>query len=274
MKIAIFFNNYRGLNVLTHLLEKKYDIDVYLSKKNLNLDIIKKIKKKFLIIKKINSRIISLINKKKYDILIVAGWPLIFPDKLIKSSKFGTINLHAGKLPHYRGGSPLNWQIIEGKKNIYISIIKMTKKLDEGPVYISKRISLSTSETINDLHIKVNKAYPLMVDSVIQMINKKVRPKKQNSKFKRYLRQRSDKDGVIIWNEMRDYEVFNFVRAITKPYPGAFYFYKNKKIRLLSCKISKLNKGIHPGEVLKRQKKKFIGCKKGCIEVIKEKVDR
>ena len=129
MKIAIFFNNNRGLKTLNYLIKKKkYIIDIYLTRKNLNSKILNKIKKKFFIIKKIDLKIISKIKKNNYDLLITAGWPLIFPQALIKASKFGTINLHAGKLPTYRGGSPLNWQIIEGNKNIFISIIKMTKK--------------------------------------------------------------------------------------------------------------------------------------------------
>jgi methionyl-tRNA formyltransferase len=275
MKIAIFFNSYRGLNVLNHLIKKKnYTIDVYLSKKNLNSNILKKIKKKYLIIKKLNFKIISKIKKNKYDLLIVAGWPLIFPPELIKAAKYETINLHAGRLPHYRGGSPLNWQIIEGNKDIYISITKMTKKIDAGPIYITKKILLNTKENIKHLHNKVNKIYPYMVENTIQRIIKKVKPKKQKTKFERYLKQRSDKDGKIKWNKMTDYQVFNLVRAITNPYPGAFYIFKRKKIRLLSCKISKIKTFIEPGKILLKSKKKFVGCKKGCIQIIKERTDR
>ena len=272
IKIAIFFNNNRGLSTLNYLIKKKkYIIDIYLSKKNLNSKILKKIKKKFLIIKKINLSIISKIKKKKYDILIVAGWPLIFPQSLIKASKFGTINMHAGKLPNYRGGSPLNWQIIEGKKNIFISIIKMTKKIDTGPVYDSKKILLNSKENIKDLHDKVNKIYPHMVENTIQKILKKIKPKKQNTRYQRYLKQRSDKDGEIKWSQMTNYQIFNLVRATTIPYPGAFYFFKGKKIRLYKCKIKKLKSILKPGEIIIKSNQKFVGCKKGCIQIIKEK---
>ncbi len=274
MKIAIFFNNYRGLNVYRYLIKKRYNIDVYLSKKNLNPIILDKIKKKYLFIRKINLKIISKIKEKKYDLLIVAGWPLIFPKELIKAAKYSTINLHAGRLPHYRGGSPLNWQMIEGKKNIFISIIKMTKKIDEGPIYATKKIKINTNENIKDLHNKVNKIYPYMVENVIQKIKKKIKPKKQSIKFKRYLKQRSDKDGKIEWNYMTNYEVFNLVRATASPYPGAFYIIKKKKIRLFSCKISKLKKVLAPGKFLIKSNQKFVGCKKGCIQILKERINK
>ena len=270
MKLAIFFNNYRGLAVLNHLLKKKYTIDIYLSKKNLNQSILRKIKKKFFIIEKLNSKIITKIKKNKYDLLITAGWPLIFPEELIKASKYQTINLHAGKLPNYRGGSPLNWQIIHGKKNIYISIIKMTKEIDEGPIYLTKKILLKTSENIMHLHNKVNKVYPLMVEDVIQKIKNKINPKKQNIKFQRSFKQRSDKDGELDLHKMTSHNVVNFVRANTKPFPGAFYFFNGNKFRLFNCKISQIKK-IRPGKVLVKSNQKYIGCKIGCIKIVNER---
>ena len=72
---------------------------------------------------------------------------------------------------------------------------------------------------------------------------------------------------------MTNYQIFNLVRATTIPYPGAFYFYKGNKIRLFNCKISKLKK-IKPGEVFIKSNQKFVGCKKGCIQIIKEKKSR
>ena len=274
MKIAIFFNNYRGLKVLERLLKKNYLVDVYLTKTNLNKEILKKIKKKFTIIKKLDFKIVSKIKENKYDLLVVAGWPLIFSKELINAAKYGTINLHAGRLPHYRGGSPLNWQIIEGKKTIYISIIKMVKKIDAGPVYMSKKIMIKRNENINDLYNKVNKLYPNMVLEVIQKIKKNIKPRRQILKFRRYLKQRTDEDGKIQWKKMTNYQVFNFVRAITSPYPGAFYFNKGKKLRLLSCKISKSKQIIKPGSILMKSNSKLIGCQKGSIQVINEKVSK
>ena len=73
---------------------------------------------------------------------------------------------------------------------------------------------------------------------------------------------------------MTDYQVFNLVRATTKPYPGAFYIFNGNKIRIFSCKISKSNKVIKPGKILIKSNQKFVGCKKGCIQIIKERINR
>ena len=75
----------------------------------------------------------------------------IFKDKIINSSKFGTINLHAGKLPKYRGGSPLNWQIINNEKKIGLSIIKITKKIGQRTFIV--QISFSIKKQITSIQL-------------------------------------------------------------------------------------------------------------------------
>lgn len=268
--IAIFFNNLRGYFLLKFLEKKKeYNLDVYLSEKNLNKSLLKKLNN-YRIIKKIDLKLINEIKKKKYFLNIAAGWPLRFPTQLINSSLKGTINLHAGKLPEYRGGSPLNWQIIEGKKKIYISVIKMTKGIDTGPIYIQKLIYLKSSENIYDLHKKVNNTYPIITQKVINKIERCIQPKKQPKIKVRYMRQRKDSDGRIDWKNMTSTNVFNLVRAISKPYPGAFYFENNARLRVFKCQKNRDYQKYNPGEIIYSNNSKIIKCKIGSIKILKE----
>lgn len=271
IKVALFFNNLRGLEVYK-ILKKEFIVEIYLSQKNLNKKILKILKKeKIIIIKKINSPLINNIKNENYYLLITAGWPLIFPRKLYLSSSKGTINLHAGKLPKYKGGSPLNWQIINNEKKIGINVLKMTSKIDAGPIYSSKNFDLKATHDIADIHKRVNKLFPKMVLETIKKIKKGIKPKKQNNNLvNEVYRQRNEADGEIIWAKMNSLQVFNFVRAITKPYPGAYYYNqkKNKK-KIYKCKMSKLNPIISPGTEFKIKKKLYIKCKKNSIEVIK-----
>ena len=245
--LSLFFNNYRGLNTLTYLINKK-DLSVkkiYLSKRFLNKKIIKslnRLKLSFEIIKSINnSRIINEIKKNQVDLNILCGFPYILKDKAINSAKLGTINLHAGKLPNYRGGSPLNWQIINGEKKIGISVIKVDKGVDTGPVIRSKDFKLKNSYNIKKVHEITNNLFPkLTYLSILDVFFNKI-PRKKINKKKSYLYpQRNEMDGEINWRKMTNKDVFNFVRAISKPYPGAFTFNSNKeKIKIYECKISK-----------------------------------
>ena len=269
MNIALFFNNLRGLEVYK-TLKKNFTVDIYLSKKNLNEKLLQHFKnEKIFIIKKINSTIISNIKKKNYYLLITAGWPLIFPKKLFLSSLKGTINLHAGRVPAYRGGSPLNWQIINNEKKIGISVLRMTTKLDAGPIYFSKTFDLKKNYDISIVHRKVNKLFPKMVLETIKKIKNNIKPKKQSNNNNSVYRQRHEVDGLIVWSRMNSLQVFNFVRAITRPYPGAYYYNKKRiKKKIYKCKISKLNPVMLPGTEFKLKKRLFIKCKKNSIEVI------
>ena len=262
-KIAIFFNSIRGLIVFKEI-SKLFLVDIYLATKNLDTEILRFFKKKkiaFNLIEKIDTTLIYKIKNKNYDILVSAGFPLIFTEKLIHSSKFGTINLHAGKLP-------LNWQKINGEKKIGISIIKMCKELDAGNIYSFKTFRLTKKDNIKTVHTKANLFFPKMTIETINKIYLGVQPVPQKKIGIKTYKQRSEDDGLIDWDKLNATEVFNFVRAVTKPYPGAFYFSKNnKKIKIYNCSVSKKNPNILPGEVFFAQKQKFIKCKNFSIRL-------
>ena len=74
---------------------------------------------------------------------------------------------------------------------------------------------------------------------------------KQNENNAKYWHQRSDKDGRIDWKNMNALQVHNFIRALTKPYDGAYTFYKNKKIRIFVSELSKKKFYGTPGRVVK-----------------------
>ena len=270
-KIALFFNSERGVSVYKNL-RKNYSLDIFLSKKNLKKKVqnfLKKRKIKFKVIKKVDLQLIKKMKNKKYFLIISSGFPLIFPNNFLKIFKNQVINLHAGPLPEYRGGSPLNWQIINGEKMIKISIIRMSRKIDHGPIYSEKSFELKKLDTIKTVHKKVNHLFPYMLNQVIHKIRNKIKPKKQKKSNIKNYPQRSKKDGYIDWNNKNALEVYNFVRALTKPYPGAFYLNKEKKIKtIFKCKISKKNPKIKPGQVFYFKGEKFIKCKKYSIKII------
>ena len=269
-KLAIFFNSIRGLLVYKKISEL-FSVDIFIAEKNLNTKVLTSLKKKkinFTLVKKIDIGLEKKIKNKNYDLLISAGFPLIFSEELINSSKFGTINLHAGNLPNYRGGSPLNWQIINGVEKIGISIVKMCKKLDAGDIYASKTFRLTKRDDIKTVHNKANLFFSKMIIDVINKIYLGIKPLPQKRIGEKTYKQRSENDGLIDWKKLNAEEVFNFVRAITKPYPGAFYFNEKKnKIKIYNCTVSKRNPAIVPGKVFFIKKKKFIKCKNFSIRL-------
>jgi methionyl-tRNA formyltransferase len=278
IKIILFFNNNRGIKVLNYLLKKKtIDIKkIILSEKNLNKKIIKEINKK-----KISYKVVSNKNMHRnlklfqdnIDLFLLCGFPYIIRKNLYNLPKFGTLNLHAGPLPHYKGGSPLNWQIINGEKKIGLSVIKINNKIDDGPLLKQKFFKIKRDHNIKDVHKIANSIFPkILYESIIKIINKKKPFIKKNNKSPKYFKQRTKEDGKINWKKFDNIKVYNLIRAITKPYHGAFsYNTKGKKITFYKASIDqKKFSNLKPGQVFFSKKKIFIGTSNGEVKIEKK----
>ena len=265
IKIVFFFNGLRGLNIYK-FLKKKKDIQIlntFISKKFLNKKIFKK-HTKFKLITNLNNPKINtaLIN---CDIAIVGGFPLIFQNELIRLPKLGIINCHAGILPKYRGGSPLNWQIINNEKCFGITTIKMNSKIYGGDIIKVKKFPLKKKYNINDLHRIVNNEFPgIVYDSILHIFKKKKLKKQKNHLT--YYRQRSKDDSLLLFEKKNLQEIKNFVRALQKPYPNPFFYYKNKKISFYKFRLAKTK--LNKGDIIFKNNHFYLGCKNCTIKII------
>ena len=274
MKIILFFNNFKGISVYKALTRKNYKIlKIFLSYKNLNPKIIKELNKNkinYQIIrrKKFNSLNLE-IKKLSPDLNIIAGFPYIFPKKLISTAKLGTINLHSGALPKYRGGSPLSWQIINNEKFIKFAIIKINKGIDTGNIIVNDKFKLKFDYTIKDVHNIVNRKFQRLIIKALDKIKKRQKNFIPQRGKINYFKQRTPSDGEISWKSMNNLQVYNFIRALSCPYSGAFSYYKRKKILIYKSKISKKKVSIPPGNFFSYKKKMYVKCSKGLIQLLK-----
>lgn len=183
------------------------------------------------------------------DLLVVAGFPQIFGDELLAVAP--AINLHAGPLPRYRGGSPLNWQIINGEHEIGLSIIEMDRGVDTGPVLAERSFHLGGHETIAGAHHKANELFcEMVVEVVAQVATNTTRPREQSAEDTVYWHQRNKEDGRIFWRDMSAEQMVNLVRAVTRPYPGAFSKWSGGDVRIWEAIVpTRVVKGV-PGRVV------------------------
>ncbi len=243
MRIGIFINGERGIRVIKSLIKNNKKPECVFLLKSLSLsyqDKLKKLKLKTIFFSKtIEEEIIAVIKNLKIELLIVAGFPIIFKESMINSTRFGMLNLHAGPVPKYRGGSPLNWQIINGEKKIGISFLNLDKNIDSGNIYKIYYFNLSRNENIKHAHVKANDLFAEKIDDVIQRIVLGDKGRRQNKKSL-YWHQRSEVDSQIDWHKKAE-EILNFIRALTRPYNGAFTFYQNIKIKIFEAELTSLN---------------------------------
>jgi methionyl-tRNA formyltransferase len=188
------------------------------------------------------------------SLFVVAGFSTIFSPGLLNQPTYGTLNLHAGKLPGYRGGSPLNWQIIQGEPELGLSVIRMDERIDCGNVMAQEIFKISLTDTINNAHERADKIFPVLTIEAINRLEAGDSGTAQDEDKACYWHQRSDADGIIDWQNTTAREVSNFVRAITRPYPGAHTSCNGKKLRIYSVSGDvPVIRGM-PGRVLYIQK--------------------
>ena len=274
LKIIIFFNNKKGLDIYKKIKKKYFFLKIVLSQKNLNYDVLKmleKKKEKIILIKKFDNKVLNLLKNLKADIFLVCGFPIIFPEKILNLPKYGAINCHSGILPKYRGGSPLNWQIINNEKKFGISIIKMNKYIDRGNILFEKKFKLKINHNINDIHRISNKHFSINIPKTINLLARGKKGKKQKEKYSNYFKQRKESDSLINWETMTSLQVYNFVRALNKPFPNAYTFYRKTKLSIQKARQSKIKLNLKVGEFLKKNNKIFVKCKKGYLEILKLK---
>jgi methionyl-tRNA formyltransferase len=184
------------------------------------------------------------------DVFILAGYPVIVRSEFLSLGTFGVINLHAGALPNYRGSSPLNWAIINGENEIGVSIIKVDLGIDSGPILAEKKLSFPGNLTIKDAHKLVNQTFPKMLLEVLENIEKdSVILKEQSDDDACYYPLRFPRDGLVLWDMLDATQIYNWIRALTKPYPCAYTYFGNRKIFLISAKqVNKRFQGV-PGRI-------------------------
>ena len=260
LSYCFFLNGERGIEVLKFFNKRKLKVlNVFVAKKFLRSDILKKIPKRnnvILIDNLKHKKIVSTL--KGSDIALSCGFPLIFKKSILNLPRICFFNCHGGLLPKYRGGSPLNWQLINCEKSFGISVIKINHKIDGGYIYSQRKFMIKKKYDINSLHKIANKNFPGMIIESINKILKNKKPKKIK-KNSIVWNQRTSKDSNFNFKTMTFDQADRFVKALQKPYPNAFFYFKNIKYEIL--KVNKSKKKLKPGDILLKSRSMHLGLK-------------
>ncbi len=198
------------------------------------------------------------------DLAIVVAYGQIIPSKILKLSKNGFINIHASLLPKWRGAAPIQRSIMSGENITGITIMKIEKELDSGPILLSKSIK-SGNLTFGQLEKSLSElGSKVIVDCINKVLSGTAEYIPQNKIGVSYAKKITKLDEKIDWNENAENIIFK-INALN-PKPGAYFDYKNEKIKVYSAKISDLT-SRKPGMIID-SKKIIISCKDRSIEIL------
>jgi methionyl-tRNA formyltransferase len=192
-----------------------------------------------------NKKIYKILKKNKIDVALCYGWSWIIKEPLL--SDFICLCLHPAPLPKYRGGTPIQHQILNEEIKSAVTIFKMAKGIDNGDIYT--RIQISLKGNIKDIFSRMVAAGTKATKKFILDFEKDkliFTPQKELTKNPPWKRRKLEQSEVKLddLKNMTFLSLYNFVRALTEPYPNAYILLKNKKIYLQAVrKYPKPKKG-------------------------------
>jgi methionyl-tRNA formyltransferase len=212
--------------------------------------------------------------EKRFSVMILGGWQRLIPENVLKTLSFGGIGQHGSPymLPMGRGRSPINWAILEGDKTLYWQLFLMTPGMDDGDILDFVEFDITEFDTCNTIYDKVTIAVSRMYLRTLKSIDDgTINPRPQIGEPTWY-RKRTPEDGEIDWNKPVR-EVYNLIRAVTKPYPGARTVVGDRKLIIWDAfiwdtKLGSLYENTKTGQVVETiNGYHLIRCKDGLLAV-------
>ena len=212
-----------------------------------------------------NEDFLAELKALKADLQVVVAFKML-PEMVWDMPKFGTLNLHASLLPHYRGAAPINWAIMNGDKESGVSTFLLQKKIDTGNIIFQEKIDIAENDNLETIHDSLMKIGSNLVVKTVRSIEANDYPQipqedliTEGEELKIAPKIFKD-DCKINWSYSID-KIHNHIRGLS-PYPAAwteFFDSNNKKI---AVKIYAANKETeshsHPIGALLSDKKTYL----------------
>jgi len=194
-----------------------------------------------------NNEEYEFLKKIEADLVIVVAYGQIIPKEFLNLSKKGFINIHASILPNWRGAAPIQRSIMNLDKETGISVMKISEKLDTGPVCNTYKINLENNINAQDIGEKLSLlAADKILDNIDDILDDKATFVEQDHSKATYASKIQKSEGEINWTESAQ----NIIGKINGlyPTPGAYFIHNGERYKILKADIGN---GIgNPGEVI------------------------
>jgi methionyl-tRNA formyltransferase len=164
------------------------------------------------------------------DFLFSCYYRLMLKKPLLQLPARGALNLHGSLLPRYRGRNPVNWVLVHGETETGVTLHYMEEKPDRGGIVAQKRLPIAMDDTALTLFARMTPAAADLIRETYPLLRTGKAPHNpQDHQSASYFGGRRPEDGKIDWQKSA-LEIYNLVRAVTHPFPGAFTFFQGRKL--------------------------------------------
>lgn len=189
------------------------------------------------------------VEKYQPDLCIVMGWYYIISENVLNSVKGGFIGIHNSFLPAHRGFAPVVWAIIAGEKETGFSVFSFDKGMDTGAIWYQEKIEIEEQDYISTVLNKIDsKIESFFEKNYLKILSGEIKPRPQTNEGVSYGARRLPEDGRIDWKKTAN-EIYNFIRAQSHPYPGAFSVYNGNIVRIFQSNCFEYSIQGNPGQI-------------------------
>lgn len=217
---------------------------------------------------------LSRIDEIKPDLMIIVAFRIL-PEILFLKARHGAVNLHGSLLPKYRGAAPINWAIINGEAQTGLTTFFLKQRVDTGNIICQEKIEISPDMTAGELHdIMAEKGAELLLQTIKLIEGDNVKISTQEETEVTRAPKIFPQDCLINFNQHVK-KVHDFIRGLS-PNPGAYTYYKNKRIQLFKSTLSDIKaRENEPGSFVEsgNYKALLIQCNPGTLKIVEIKME-
>ncbi|MGF1748856.1 MULTISPECIES: bifunctional UDP-4-amino-4-deoxy-L-arabinose formyltransferase/UDP-glucuronic acid oxidase ArnA [Vibrio] len=209
---------------------------------------------------------VEKIRQMKPDALFSFYYRNMISQEVLDLAPKGGFNLHGSLLPTYRGRAPINWALVNGETETGVTLHKMVQKADAGDIVGQEKIAITDEDSAETLHKRLAVASSDLLAKVLPtIVDGSAVATAQDEIKATYFGRRTPADGEIKWST-DSRTVFNLVRAVTEPFPGAFTFLGERKLTIWSVTPSEKTFEATPGTIVATSPL-TIACAQGSVIV-------
>lgn len=217
-----------------------------------------------------NADAVELLKSLNADIMVTCAYGQILSQEILDLTRYGVINIHASLLPKYRGSSPVQWALMNGEKEIGVTIMQTAYEVDSGDILLQETITLSGSENAEETLEKLSPLGAKLIVKALDLIESgnAVFVPQQKDKVTHFPMLKKS-DGKLDFNKSAE-QVKNFIRGMN-PWPGAFTMTKYGMLKVKRAETAEGKEGAVPGEIILSHAKEglVVQCGEGAISLLR-----
>ena len=188
-----------------------------------------------------------------FDLLFAVSWRYMIPEHLYSRARLGAFVFHDSLLPEYRGFAPTVWAVVNGSDHTGATLFHIADEIDSGDIVDQERVPIDRDDAIADVMDRVTGAYLRLLErNLASLIAGTAARRPQDPAGATYTCRRTPDDNYIDWRRNTS-DIYNLIRGVTWPYPGAYTFLNGRILRIWRARMPELPQswvGRIPGRVV------------------------